>query len=78
MVHTRGSSGADKGISEICKFMAAKGYEKEWADEWLNAGEVIPEQFVKLTVKDEPKSAHLAVAVAMLWGWLLAKMSCLG
>ena len=76
MVHTRGSSGADKGISEICKFMTAKNYDPDWADEWVDAGDIIPEQFVKLTVKDSVKSAHLAVAVAMLLGWLPAEMSC--
>ena len=77
MLHTRGSSGSDTDISEISKFMTQKyPDDPDWAHKLLKTAEVVPEQFVKLIVPDDTKSAHMAVAVAMLWGWLPAKMSC--
>ena len=80
MLHTRGSRGPDLEVSEIAKFMAENYAENPyWYTEWLGTKDVEPIQFGALiddSPKPKPATAHLAVAVAMLWGWLPGKLSC--
>ena len=66
-------------MAEISKFMAthypAPEYPKKWSQDWLNVAGVIPEQFTQLT-GDSPYNVPMAVAVAMLYGWLPGKLLC--
>ena len=62
--------------SEISIFMAKRWpYAKNYIEYWYNVDSILPEDFVKLT-EDSDWNHHMAVAVAMLYGWFPAKLLC--
>ena len=62
--------------SEISIFMAKRWPNaKNDIDYWYNVDGILPEDFVKLT-EDSDWNHHMAVGVAMLYGWLPAKLLC--